>query len=73
MRRAKKYAKNYFDGDILQMTNCLKDCFNLHKWESIQKTIQAIDFSVELEEKTFTDVSTMGAQACSGGACEITF
>ncbi|MNR45813.1 hypothetical protein D3C85_1647060 [compost metagenome] len=73
VRRAKKFAKNYFGGDILQMTNCLKDCYNLHKWESIQRDMHFIDFSVELEAKSFTDINTMGAQACSGGQCEISF
>lgn len=71
VRRAKKYAKNYFNGDILEMTNCLKDCYNLHKWKTIERTIQPIDFSVELNAKSFVDVDSMGAQACSGGACEI--
>lgn len=71
VRRAKKYAKNYFAGDILEMTNCLKDCYNLHKWKTIERTMTDIDFSIELQEKKFVDVSGMGAQACSGGACEI--
>lgn len=71
VRRAKKYAKNYFNGDILEMTNCLKDCYNLHKWKTIERTMQPIDFSVELNAKSFVDVDSMGAQACSGGACEI--
>lgn len=73
VRRAKKYSKNYFDNDILEMTNCLKDCYNLHKWKTIERTIQPIDFSLELEEKSFVDVDTMGGQGCSGGICEIAF
>lgn len=73
VRRAKKYANNYFGGDILEMTNCLKDCFNLHKWKTIERTMKTLDFSVALKEKQFTDIDSMGAQACSGGACEISW
>lgn len=73
VRRAKKYAKNYFDNDLLEMTNCLKDCYNLHKWKTIERTIQPIDFSLELGEKSFVDVDTLGSQGCSGGVCELTF
>lgn len=73
VRRAKKYANNYFGGDILEMTNCLKDCFNLHKWKTIERTMKTLDFSVSLKEKQFTDIDSMGAQACSGGACEISW
>lgn len=73
VRRAKKFAKNYFEGDILEMTDCLKDCYNLHKWHSITKSMQNINFSKELKERHYTDVDTIGAVACSGGVCEITF
>jgi ribonucleoside-triphosphate reductase (thioredoxin) len=73
VRRAGKFATNYFSGDLSKMTACLKDCFNLHKWSNIQKTIVPIDFSKELGEKSFVSVDTMGSQGCSGGACEISF
>ena len=71
VRRAKKFANNYFNGDVLEMTNCLKDCFNLHKWKTIERSMQNVDFSVELQEKKFVEADSMGAQACSGGACEL--
>lgn len=54
----------------LKMTNCLKDCHNLHKWESIKNTMEKIDFAEVLGEKVFVDVDSMGAQACAGGGCE---
>lgn len=71
IRRAKKFSKNYFNADNLEMSNCLKDCYNLHKWLSIQGSMKDISFSEALTEKTFVDVSGLGAQACSGNACEI--
>lgn len=73
IRRAKNFAKNFFGGDLNKTVNCLKDCHNLHKWESIVRNLQQIDFASELSEKTFVDVGTMGAQACSGNQCEVSF
>ncbi len=73
VRRAKKFAKTYFDGDLQKMTFCLKDVHNLHKWENITRNLKDIDFSSELDEQVYTEVDTMGAQGCSGGACEVSF
>lgn len=73
LRRAKKFAKNYFGSDIEKMTFCLKDVYNLHKWHDIQRTMVPIDFSTELSKQQYVDVDTMAAAGCSGGACEISF
>jgi len=73
IRRFQKFADNYFMGDTKETEYCLKDVFLLHKWEKIQQNIQSVDFTSELDEKRFTDIDTMGAIACQGGACEITF
>lgn len=73
VRRANKFAKTYFDNDLQKMTNCLKDVHNLHKWESITRNIKPINFSTELDKQTYVDVDTLAAQACNGGACEVSF
>lgn len=73
IRRANKFAKNFFEGDTNKMTNCLKDCYNLHKWESIQRNFVPVNFSSQLSKQTYTEVDTMGAVGCNGGTCEITF
>jgi ribonucleoside-diphosphate reductase alpha chain len=73
VRRAKKYADNYFDSDLVKMTSCLKDCFNLHKWLSIEKTGKDIDFASQLSQKRMIDADSLQGQACSGGACEVVF
>lgn len=73
IRRAKAFAVNYFGGDEVKMMNCLKDCYNLHKWESISRTLTPVEFSTEMGAKKFVEVDSMGAQACSGGACEVSF
>lgn len=73
VRRAEKFAKNYFEDDLELMSGCLKDVYNLHKWEKITNTLQGVDWISELTKKEFTDINTLGAVACSGGVCEITF
>lgn len=54
-------------------SDCLKDVYNLHKWWRIQKNIKNIEWASELSKKEFVDIGTLGAQACSGGACEVTW
>ena len=73
IRRYNKFAANYFDGSLKETEYCLKDVFLLHKWVKIQQNIKPIDFVSQLNQKEFTDIDTMGAIACQGGACEITF
>lgn len=73
VRRAKKYAQNYFEGDLLKMTFCLKDCYNLHKWISIAKNLKDLDFSQDLSQQKYTEVDTMGSAACAGGVCSLEF
>jgi len=53
--------------------NCLKDVYNLHKWWKITNTATDIDWTTQLSAKRYVDVDTLGAQACSGGQCEIEF
>jgi ribonucleoside-diphosphate reductase alpha chain len=73
LRRFYKFAENYFDNDLTQTEYCLKDVYLLHKWTKIQQNLKPIDFISQLGEKKFTDIDTMGAIACQGGACEISF
>jgi len=73
IRRFNKFAENYFMSDTKEAEYCLKDVFLLHKWTKIQQNMQPIDFVSQLNQKEFTDIDTMGAIACQGGACEITF
>ncbi len=73
IRRAKKFAANYFNNNLLEMTNCLKDCHNLHRWSKVTRNIKPINFAEELKEKQYVDADQLGSQGCSGGACEISF
>lgn len=73
VRRVKKFAERNFDGDVMKLTFMLKDCHNLHKWVGINSNFVDVDFSTDLSQQSYTEVDTMGAVACSGGICEISF
>jgi len=71
--RAKRFAKNYFKGDLKKMVYCLKDVHLLHKWHSINKQFKEVDFTKVLPTPTYKDISNFAAMSCSGGSCEITY
>ncbi len=73
VRRFKAFANNYLEGDIKQAEYCLKDAYLLHKWKKIQANLKQVDWSEDLMEKKYTNIDTIGAAACAGGACEIDF
>jgi len=73
VRRAKKFADANFEGDLMKLTFCLKDCHNLHKWFTIEQNFVDVDFSKDLSQQKYTDVDTMGSAGCQGGVCEIVF
>ena len=73
VRRFHNFADNYLDGDMKKAEYCLKDAYLLHKWKKIQANLQQVDWAEDITEKKYTDVDTLGAAACAGGACEIDF
>lgn len=66
VRRFNKFADNYFGKDLKKAEYCLKDVYNLHKWEKIQQNFITINWVQQLVEKKFIDVDTLGAAACVG-------
>lgn len=70
-RRVKKFAKNFFNGDLQKTMYCMKDVHLAHKWQVINRSFAPVDFGSILNSPTFNDVEKYGAVACSGGACEI--
>lgn len=72
LSRVKKFAKNFFDGDLQKTIYCMKDVHLLHKWKVINRQFKSVDFGMILNKPTYKNVSEFAAQACSGGACEIT-
>lgn len=71
IRRVKKFAKNYFKGDVKQAVYCLKDVHLFHKWEVIMRNFKKVDFPSFLSKPNYIDIDTTGAVACSGNQCEI--
>lgn len=71
LRRARKFSRNYFKGNIEHMVYCLKDVHLWHKWNSIKRVIKPIDFQEILKEPVYADISDYGSMACSGGSCEV--
>jgi ribonucleoside-diphosphate reductase alpha chain len=72
LSRAKKFAKNYFKGDMKRMVYCLKDVHLFYKWETITRQFKEVNFGEILDRPQYKDISDFAAQACSGGSCEIT-
>ena len=73
IRRFGKFADNYLDSDQALAEHCLKDAYLLHKWNKIQSTLKTVDWKEDIKERKYTDVDTLAAAACAGGACEIDF
>ena len=73
IRRFGKFADNYLNSDTVLAEHCLKDAYLLHKWNKIQSTLKTVDWKEDITERKYTDVDTLAAAACAGGACEIDF
>lgn len=69
VERAKKFAVNYFDGDLRKMTYCLKDVNNYKTWVDIERTHVDVPWEMLTEEVDNTKVEQ--SVACAGGQCEV--
>lgn len=69
IRRAHKFARNYFNSDMLAMTRCLKRVHNCKLWEDLQREFRHVDYTQLREEEDTTSVEQ--TVACSGNECEI--
>ena len=69
VRRAHKFARNYFGGDVLKMTRCLKRVHNCKLWEDLSREYVKVDYRELIEEQDNTTLEE--TIACGGGACEI--
>jgi len=69
VRRAHKFAANYFDNDIVKMTRCLKRVHNCKLWEDLSRTAAPVDYTQLIEKQDNTLVTA--TIACAGGKCEI--
>jgi ribonucleoside-diphosphate reductase alpha chain len=69
VRRAAKFAKNYFAGDTRRMTHCLKRVNNCKTWEDLTREYVPVDYTLMYEDGDNTKL--IDAQACAGGKCDI--
>lgn len=70
-RRANQFAERYFDGDIKNMTYCLKDVANFHLWCTLNREFKEVDYTQMIEELDETKISD--TIACAGGKCDLTY
>ena len=69
MQRARKFAANYFNNDVLKMTRCLKRVNNCKLWDDINRTTIRVDYMFMEEHQDNTTVSQ--TVACGGGKCDV--
>lgn len=69
VRRAKQFAKRYFNNDLRKMTYCLKDVNHWKLWCDLRREYQNVDYSQLYEKEDNT--KPMEEIACGGGACEV--
>ncbi len=69
VRRAHKFARNYFGGDTLKMTRCLKRVNNCKLWEDLTRTYAPVDYTQMLEREDNPVVTQ--TVACGGGKCDL--
>ncbi len=69
VRRARKFARNYFSDDILKMTRCLKRVNACKQWEDLTRTYLPVDYTKLIERQDNTTVTQ--TVACAGGKCEL--
>jgi ribonucleoside-diphosphate reductase alpha chain len=69
VKRAKKFAKNYFDGNVRKMTYCLKDVNNFKTWIDLEREYVDVPWELLYEDADNTKVEQ--SAACAGGQCEV--
>ncbi len=69
VRRAHKFAHNYFDNDVLKLTRCLKRIDAGKLWEDLNRTNLPVDYTLLVEKQDNTTVTQ--TIACAGGQCEL--
>ena len=48
--RCKKFAGKYFNGDLRQLTYCMKDVYNWKEWVDMNREYKDVDFTNVIEE-----------------------
>lgn len=70
VRRAHKFAQNYFGDDLRRMTYCLKRVHNCKLWEDLKREYVPVDYTLMLETVDNTGRVELDP-ACAGGKCVV--
>jgi ribonucleoside-diphosphate reductase alpha chain len=71
VRRFKQFSQRYCNGDNRKTSHLLKYVHNWKLWLDLKREYNDVDWSMAVEEDFQIDVTTLGAQACSGNNCEV--
>ena len=70
IRRADRFATNFFGGDVRTMTYCLKDVNNWKHWCDLNREYQPVNWTLFRENEDSTSHPGLDA-ACAGGSCDL--
>jgi len=72
IRRFKKFADSYLDGNLKRTSYCLKHVSLWHSWCKLRNEMEEVTWdNVDFSKDYIQDASDNVATACAGGACEI--
>ena len=69
LERCQRFADKYMNGDLKQLTYCMKDVYNWKDWLDMNREYKEVDYTNVIEEQN--NVKAEQEWACSGGKCEI--
>ena len=67
--KCQKFADRYMDGDLKQLTYCMKDVYNWKEWLDMSREYKEVDYTQVIEEQN--NVNPVQEVACAGGKCDI--
>jgi ribonucleoside-triphosphate reductase len=70
IRRADRFATNYFGGDVRNMTYCMKDVNNWKQWCDLNREYHPVNWTYFREDEDMTENPSLDA-ACAGGTCDL--
>jgi hypothetical protein len=69
LERCQKFADRYMNGDLKQLTYCMKDVYNWKDWLDMMREYKEVDYTNVIEEQN--NVKAEQEWACSGGKCDL--
>ena len=57
------------NGDLKQLTYCMKDVYNWKEWLDIKREYKDVDYTEVIEKEN--NVNPVQEVACAGGKCDI--